>query len=242
MNRAGTVSQNILEKLCSFDSCTVSNAIERLDVRLRNEGFITGAVRCRVKYPQPMLGYAVTGRIRSASAPLAGHCYYQHMDFWRYLDTMPAPRVMVFEDVDPRPGLGAFVGEIHACIGQALDCIGYVTNGSVRDLPQLRQAGFYVYSGSVSVSHAYAHLVDFGEPVQIGGLRISPGDLLHGDLHGVVSVPKDAVAEVAEQASDLLSEEKKLIEFCRSSRFSLDGLERLMKETPVHPPCLHESK
>lgn len=242
MTATGAISQNVFDKLRGFDSCAISNAIERLDFRLRNEGFIAGTARCRVKTEQPMLGYAVTGRIRSSAAPLVGHCYYQHMDFWRYVAKLSKPTIMVFEDVDVRPGFGAFVGEIHASIGQTLGCIGYITNGAVRDLPALRQLGFYCYSGSVSVSHAYAHLVDFGDPVQIGGLRISTGDLLHGDLHGVVSVPKAIAALIPEEADAVLLQEEKLKEYCRSPEFTLDGLDEIMKETSIERLCLRDSK
>src|SRR5208282_5313565 len=106
-----TVPDTVFQKLKTLDTCTASNAIERLNVRLRNEGFIAGALHCRFQDFEPMLGYAVTGRIRSASAPMQGRCYYDRIDFWKYLATLPEPRVMVLEDVDPRPGLGAFVGE-----------------------------------------------------------------------------------------------------------------------------------
>jgi regulator of RNase E activity RraA len=239
----GSISQDFITKLRAIDSCTVSNAIERFEVRLRNEGFISGALRCRTpKIASSMVGYAVTGRIRSSFAPMTGHCYYNRMDFWRYLSSLPAPRVMVFQDVDPKPGLGAFVGEIHASIAAALGCVGYVTNGAVRDLPAIRQMEFFTFAGSVAVSHAYAHLVDFGEPVQIGGLRIAPGDLLHGDMHGVQSVPKEIAAEIPATAERLLQQEAKLKEYCRSPRFSLDGLENLMKEAAIESLCEHDYK
>lgn len=225
-----------LDKIRALDTCTVSNAIERLKVRLRNEGFISGAARCRFPNLAPMVGYAVTGRIRSSSPPMSGRCYYDRMDFWNYMTTIPSPRVLVLQDVDHAPGFGAFVGEIHATICQALQCIGYVSNGSVRDLPSVKALGFHLFSGSIAVSHAYAHLVDFGEPVEIGGLKISPGDLLQGDRHGVQIIPADYIAEIAEEAARLQCAERELIDFCRSSRFSLAGLGERLKE--VAKDCL----
>lgn len=231
-----TLSGADLDRLRALDGCTVSNAIERLQVRLRNEGFICGGVRCRFKTLPPMVGYAVTGRIRCSVPPLHGRCYYDRMDFWRFLASVPAPRVVVLQDVDPRPGLGAFVGEIHATIGQALDCVGYVTNGAVRDLAAVRALEFHLFSGSVSVSHAYAHLVEFGEPVEIGGLKISSGDLLHGDMHGVQCIPEEIAAQIPGEAEKILCAERELKEFCRSSGFSLDGLEQQLNK--VASGCL----
>jgi 4-hydroxy-4-methyl-2-oxoglutarate aldolase len=226
------LSDAVFEKLKTLDTCTVSNAVERLNVRLRNEGFISGAVRCRFPSFQTMLGYAVTGRIRSANAPMSGRCYYDRMDFWRYLATLPEPRIMILEDVDHVPGLGAFVGEMHAVIALALNCVGYVTNGAVRDLPALKELGFHLFSGSLSVSHAYAHLVDFGSPVQIGGLKISPGDLIQGDRHGVQIIPLQIAAQVPEEAERILLSENELKRFCQSPRFSLDGLAKKLSGPP----------
>lgn len=219
-----------LDKIRSLDTCTVSNAIERLNVRLRNEGFISGAVRCRFPNFEPMLGYAVTGRIRSSSPPMSGRCYYDRMDFWSYVATIPEPRVIVLEDVDHMPGVGAFVGEIHANIGRALNCVGYITNGAVRDLPAVKALGFHLFSGSVSVSHAYAHLIEFGEPVEIGGLKIAPGDLLQGDRHGVQTIPPEAISEIPHEADRLLRSESELIQFCKSPHFSLKGLSERLEQ------------
>jgi 4-hydroxy-4-methyl-2-oxoglutarate aldolase len=210
-----TVSETVLDKLKTLDTCTASNAIERLNVRLRNEGFVAGALRCRFPNFNPMLGYAVTGRIRSSSPPMTGRCYYDRMDFWKYVTKLPEPRVIVLEDVDHRPGLGAFFGEMHAVIGLALNCIGYVTNGAVRDLPAVKELGFHLFSGSVSVSHAYAHLVDFGDPVNIGGLKISPGDLIHGDCHGVQTIPLEIAAQIPDEAEKVLFSENELKQFCQ---------------------------
>jgi 4-hydroxy-4-methyl-2-oxoglutarate aldolase len=225
-----TVSDIVFDKLKTLDTCTASNAIERLNVRLRNEGFIAGALRCRFPTLRTMLGYAVTGRIRSSSPPMSGRCYYDRMDFWKYLTTLPEPRVLVLEDVDHQPGLGAFVGEIHASIGLALNWIGYVTNGAVRDLPRVKELGFHLFSGSVSVSHAYAHLVDFGDPVTIGGLKIAPGDLIHGDVNGVQTIPLEIAARVPDEAERVMSAENEFRQFCQSPEFSLDGLSKRLKE------------
>lgn len=218
------VSSLSLEKLASFDSCTISNAIESLNIRPRNEGFISGVARCRFPSLPPMLGYAATARVRTASPPMSHRCYYDRMDWWNYVASLPEPRVMVLQDVDHQPGLGAFVGEIHASIGRALNCVGCITNGSVRDLPAVESMGFQMYASHTSVSHAYAHITEFGDPVEIDGLKISSGDLLHGDRHGVINIPLSIVERVAQQAGRIREDEQQLIQFCRSPHFSLQEL------------------
>jgi 4-hydroxy-4-methyl-2-oxoglutarate aldolase len=213
-----------LEKLKDLDSCTVSNAIERLNVRLRNEGFLSGVARCRFPKLPPMVGYAATARVRTASPPMSHRCYYDRMDWWNYVASLPEPRIMVLQDVDHNAGLGAFVGEIHAAIGLALNCVGCVTNGAVRDLPGVEAMGFQMFASHTSVSHAYAHIEEFAEPIEIGGLKISSGDLLHGDRHGIVSIPLSIANRVSEMATEINTEELALTQFCRSPRFSLRGL------------------
>jgi 4-hydroxy-4-methyl-2-oxoglutarate aldolase len=214
-----------MDALRRFDTCTASNAIERLKVRLRNEGFIHSPITCRFPDLPPVVGYAVTGRIRSSTAPTRGKCYHENMDFWRYVETIPAPRIIVLRDSDHVVGLGALFGEIHARICRALGCVACVTNGAVRDLPGIYSIGFQLFATSVSVSHAYAHVVDFGDPVELGGLRIAPGDLLHGDLHGVQSIPLEIAERLPAVAAELQHNEEELFRLCDCKDFSIDLLE-----------------
>jgi len=217
-------SRDDLEPLRRFDACTLSNAIERFNVRPRNEGFITGAEFCRFPHIPPVAGHAVTGRIRTYMPPVTGKCYYENIDWWRYLETIPPPRIVVLQDFDNRPGFGALFGEVHARICLALDCVAYVTNGAVRDLQAIESLGFQLFAGRASVSHAYAHIVDFGGPVEIGGLAIKPGDILHGDRHGILSVPSQLVATLPGAAEQIEAEEKDFFELIASPQFSVETL------------------
>jgi regulator of RNase E activity RraA len=103
-----------------------------------------------------------------------------------------------------------------------------VTNGSVRDIPAAESAGFHYFAGSVAVSHAYVHVVDVGRPVEMGGLTIRSGDLLHGDLHGVQSVPLDIAGQIPPVAARIAAQEQALIELCRSDGFTLDKLRAML--------------
>jgi regulator of RNase E activity RraA len=218
------LSQNQLEVLRRFDTCTLSNAIGLLNIRPRNEGFIAGTAACKFPKLPAVIGYAVTGRIRASMPPIRGRCYYEHIDWWRYVAQMPEPRVVVIQDVDRSPGVGALFGEAHARISAALSGVACVTNGAVRDLPAIEGLGFQLFAGSVSVSHAYAHIVDFGEPVEIGGLRISPGDLMHGDLHGVHQIPLNAAGKLAEKAEEVLRGDREIAALIESRGFSVEML------------------
>jgi len=149
-----------LEALLRFDTCLLTNAVERLNVRPRNEGFRCHGPLCRFPYISPVVGYAVTGRIRTYMPPMTGKCYYDHMEWWRHVEKVPSPKVVVMEDCDEQPGFAALFGEVHARICQALGCVAFITNGAVRDLDAVKRLGLQLFSGSVSVSHAYAHVVE----------------------------------------------------------------------------------
>jgi 4-hydroxy-4-methyl-2-oxoglutarate aldolase len=219
-----------LEALRRLDTCTVSNAIEAFNVRLRNEGFADSSISCIFPALPAMAGYAVTCRIRCSGPPPKGHSYLDRTDWWDHVQTIPVPRVVVIQDIDHYPGLGSFLGEVHVSILKALKCVGAVTNGAVRDLAAVEPTGFNLFARNVAVSHAYVHFVDFGGPVEIGGLRISPGDLIHDDRHGVLSVPKQIAAKIPGVAAKALERERRIIELCRSADFSLERLNRLIKE------------
>jgi 4-hydroxy-4-methyl-2-oxoglutarate aldolase len=213
-----------LETLRCLDACTLANAIETFHDRLRNEGFMDHTVRCLFPRLQPMLGYAATIKIRGSAPPTTNGMYPDRTDWWDYILSLPAPRVVVVQDAATRPGLGSLVGAVHMSILQALHCVGVVTNGSVRDIPAAESAGFHFFAGSVSVSHAYVHIVEIGRPVEIGGLRIRPGELLHGDLHGVQSIPLDIAARIPPVAAQISAKNQALIALCRSPEFSLEKL------------------
>lgn len=218
------IEQAALEKLRQLDSCSVANAIETFGVRLRNSGFADSSVRCIFEDFPPLVGYAATVRIRTSAPPMEGDRYYYRLDWLEHLLSVPPPRVLVAEDLDPRPGLGAFLGDVHANILRALGCIGAVTNGAVRNVEAARALKFQMFAGNLSVSHAFAHVFDFGGPVQVGQMHVRPGDLLHGDKHGIQNVPIEIAQRIPAVAHRMSVEEREIIEFCQSGAFSMEKL------------------
>jgi 4-hydroxy-4-methyl-2-oxoglutarate aldolase len=222
---AAPLTDQQLADLRKFGTCTIANAIETFNVRLRNEGFADRTIRsCAGRDQLATVGYAATARIRCSNPRKDGHAYLDRTDWWNYLLTIPAPRVVVIEDVDEAPGTGSFVGEVHASILKALGTVAVVTNGTVRDVPEIDALGMPVFASGYAVSHAYAHIVDFGTPVKVGGLAVHPGDLLHADLHGLLTVPLDIAAQIPAAAQKIIERERKVLEVCHSDEFSLEKL------------------
>jgi 4-hydroxy-4-methyl-2-oxoglutarate aldolase len=230
MNLGAFVHNDVLSALRAIDTCMVSNAIETFDVRLRNTGFADARIRCMFEDLPPLVGYAATARLRAGDPPMAGRIYQDRTDWWNSILQIPEPRIVVLEDMDNPPGVGAFLGDMHAAILKGLGCVGYVTNGAVRDLPGVRALGLQLFAGNVAVSHAYAHIFDFGHTLSVGGLDVRPGDLLHGDRHGILTVPGQIASEIPAVAANLQKVEQRVIDFCQSKEFSVERLRQIMTD------------
>lgn len=226
---APPLTEKELDALRQFDTCMIANAVERFNVRLRNTGFTDASIRCMFDDAPPMVGYAATARLRCGEPPIRGATFRDRSDLWNRIAEVPAPRILVLQDMDEPAGRGAFIGDVHAAILKALGFIGYVTNGAVRELPSVRAMGIQLFAGCVAVSHAYAHIFDVGVPVTVGGMECATGQLLHGDRHGIVTVPTEIACEIPGMAAAMQKAEQKVIDFCRSSSFSVHRLAELIK-------------
>lgn len=218
-----------LNALRKFDTCMVANAVESFRVRLRNTGFTDATVHCMFADMPPMVGYAVTARLRTGEPPVNGGTFHDRSDLWNRVLEYPAPRILVLQDMDDPSGRGAFLGDVHASILKALGCTGYVTNGAVRELQAVHGQGIQMFAGSVVVSHAYAHIFDVGASITVGGLEVKPGDLLHGDRHGILNVPLEIAASIPSVATQMQQSERQVIDFCRSNSFSVARLAEVIK-------------
>jgi len=222
-----------LEGLRRWPTCAISNAIELFNIRQRNEGFMLPEIKCVFPELGSMIGYAVTAVITADSSEGRR---IQPPDWWEQIQKIPGPKVVVIHDID-QPVVGSFWGEVSSNIYKALGCVGTVTDGSVRDLNEVKELGFHFFSSCISVSHAYVHLVEVNIPVKVGGLVVKPGDLIMGDQHGVLSIPLEIARDVPKAAELVEDWERRVINFCKSKEFSLGGLkERYLLPRPTWPP------
>ena len=224
------LSSDQIKQLQAFNTCVISDAIETFGVRLRNEGFATAGFRCLFKSFPPLVGYAATCKIRSAHPPIVGSRYVERTDWWKHITSVPSPRVVVMQDTDQEPGTGAFLGVVHVNILKALGCVGAITNGAARELPGIEASGFQVFAGRLAISRAYIHVVEFGGPGEVGGLKIQPGDLLHGDRHGIINVPQDLATKLPAVASRIMEKKQQVIELSKKPGASLEELGQALRD------------
>jgi regulator of RNase E activity RraA len=221
------LTQSQRTQILRFDTCKIANALERLHLRLKNEGFTRPGLHCVTGGFPAALGYAVTCRVRTADPPIKGSLHLDMTEWWDWIAKRTKPCIAVIEDVDHKPGQGAVLGDVHAEILRALDCQAVVTNGSVRNLPGLVDIEFPVFSQFIAASHSYLHMLDFGGPVIILDLQIQTGDLLYVDVHGALLLPQEpagAIDDLIRVAHEQSVHERTIIDLCRSPQFSLDKL------------------
>ncbi len=219
----------ILAGLRSLDTPTVCNALELVAPERQGYGFTTQPLVCARPELGSVVGLARTATIRAAHPDDAADGAYARNAYYEYIDAGPKPSVVVIQDLDAEPGYGSFWGEVNSAIHMGLGCPAVVTNGSVRDLPDLAD-GFQVLAGRVGPSHAHVHVVDFGRPVTVAGMRVADGDLIHLDQHGAVVVPAEVAADVPAAAELIVRRERIVIEAAQQPGFDVASLRRAQDE------------
>ena len=227
MYPATSLTPDVLAALRRIPSPTVANAIERFGLRSKTEGVTGPGVLCQFPEIGPLVGYAATLTVRSAEPPRQKPP--PRKASWDSVLTVPEPRIVVAEELDRPPG-GAFWGEVNASIHQALGCAGVLTNGTVRDLEEVRRLGFQFWAAGVEVSHGYARMESFGEPVTVFGMAVRPGDLIHADRHGAVVIPAAVAREVAAACRAVDEYERPMLELCRGGEFTTAKMAELLRD------------
>ena len=177
-----------LDAIRALDTPTICNAIETFHVRNDMDGFMGMDIRCLFPELGTMLGYAVTVLVDSTTRDVK-----TDENVWReWVQAMyhaPKPIVLVFQDVGPEPRKSAHAGEVMATLGRRLGAVGFVTDGGLRDVNEVRALGIHYLAAGIAPSHGTHRLLQVNVPITIDGVRIKPGDLIHGDANGVTTIP-----------------------------------------------------
>jgi len=222
-----SLSKEQIDELGTFDSPTIANAIEAFNVRDRTEGFASLELRCIFPNYKPVIGYAVTYTEDTASPGRRDNNedYLNYEKLYRAIEASPKPVMLVSKNIGSDRMRSCHLGDIMASIFQRIGTTGLITDGGIRDIDGIKERapGFQVFAAGTAVSHGIPRLVEVGLIVSIFGLTIRPGELLHGDVSGLVSIPIGIADKLADQARKVLETEKNKTEFIKSPDFSLDA-------------------
>jgi regulator of RNase E activity RraA len=206
-----------LELLRRYDTPTVCNVLELFDVRPRHHGYTDGRIKaCYPKLP-PMVGYASTATFRSSTPPRAGGSYGGLVEQVTAFAALPGPAVVVFQDLDD-PSAAATFGEIMCTTYKSFGAVGLITSGSGRDLDQVEALNFPCFTSGTVCAHGYCHFPSLNVPVNVGGIVIHPGDLLHGDRNGVTSIPSEIASAVARGCAEYMAAEAVVLDYLKSGK------------------------
>jgi regulator of RNase E activity RraA len=224
------LSPELIAELTSIDTPTVCNALELLAPERRGYGFTTRPLVCARPQLRPVVGIARTATIRAAHpSDVARDQASVRDEYYAYIDAGPKPSIVVVQDLDEERGYGSFWGEVNSNIHKGLGCDAVITNGSIRDLPDIAE-GFQMLADRVGPSHAFVHVVDYSRPVTVAGMHVSHGDVIHADQHGAVVVPHEVCADVKQAAELIARRERVVIIAAQQPGFDVDKLRRAQCE------------
>jgi regulator of RNase E activity RraA len=215
-----------LDTLAQWDTPTICNALEVVLPERRAIGFTVEPMVALDPAAPPIVGLARTATIRAKEPPRGAVA--SRLDWFDYVAAAAMPTVVVIQDVDDRPGYGAFWGEVQSNLHKALGALGCVTNGSFRDMAAWAK-GFQMVGGRVGPSHAHVHLVAFGQPVNVFGMQVAHDDVVHADVHGAVVVPAEAVRKLPAAVDLVARREKVILDICKGPDFSVAKLRDAIK-------------
>ena len=212
---------NWIEYLKTVDAPTLSNAIETLKVRPHREGFTPLQVRALFPEFGRMCGYAVTAQVETVTEGESAD-HERFLELYRAVEQSPKPAVIAFQEIGGYPDYAAHCGEVMATFFARLGAVGLVSDCAVRDIPEVRALRFHYFARGSVVSHASFRIARVGVPVNVCGLVIRPGDLLHGDENGLLLVPSAVEATLPAAVEEVRRRERKLMDWVRSDGFALD--------------------
>ncbi len=218
-----TPSAADLDLLRRYDTPTICNVIELFHIRPRQTGYMDGRIRACFPEMPPMVGFASTATFRSAAPPATGNVYSSLDRHIAAFAGVPAPPVAVIQDLDD-PAVSATFGEVMCTVYRRFGAAGLITSGAARDLDQVRRLAFPCFSNGAICSHGYAHFVDVGIPVRVGGAAIAPGELLHGDCNGVTTIPVEIACDVAHAGAEYCAAEQVVLDYCKGPDVTAAGL------------------
>jgi len=214
------MNDTLLKLLQSVDTPTVCNAIEVAQGQRGFDQFTRGTMLCSDPEGGAMVGYARTAKIAALEPPQGAPdaIKARRMAYYKHMSDGPRPAITVIEDVDFPNCIGAYWGEINTTVHKGLGVSGALTNGVMRDLGDL-PSGFPVLAGSIGPSHGFVHVREIGTEVEVFGLRIRDGDLVHADRHGALVIPPEVVGQLEGAIHKLLDTEQLILEPARKTGF-----------------------
>lgn len=195
-----------------WNTPSVYNGWEQVTRRdAAHEGFNLEVTTDFMPHLGSMVGYAVTVTCRPGSPEPRRNAPDAWSEYREHIASVPGPKIVVVQDLDKPATWGSFWGECNAGIHRALGCAGTITDGAIRDVEEMTQAGFKAIARCLCVGHAHVHPIEWNCPVEVFGRPVEPGRLIHADTHGFLVIPEEDEARLLEAVQFMDSNECRTI-------------------------------
>ena len=195
------LSHSDLLQLKRWNTPTIYNGWEQITQRdFCAEAFNLEETRDYMPQMGPMVGYAVTVVVEPSNKVHRVQNPKGWREYREYVASLPGPKIVVVQDLDKPRTIGAFWGEVNSNMHRALGCVGTITDGAIRDVDEMTNAGFKALARRMCVGHAAVHPVRWNVEVEVFGRVVKPGDLIHADKHGFMVIPPEEQAGLLEAA------------------------------------------
>ena len=224
------LSHGELLQLKRWNTPTIYNGWEQITKRdVTKHGINLDETRDFMPQMGPMVGYAVTVVIEPSNPQHRKANPNASSEYRRYVASVPGPKIVVVQDLDKPRVIGSLWGEVNSNTHRALGCVGTITDGAIRDLDEMTNAGFKALARRLCVGHAHVVPVRWGGAVEVFGQRIEPGQLIHADKHGFLAIPSEDVAPLLEAARFMDTNECNTVVAAARSTAGLSTEEALRK-------------
>jgi regulator of RNase E activity RraA len=220
------VPDDLFTLLREVDTPTVCNAIEVVHGQRGFDRFTKGTMQHSKPGDPPIVGFARTAKIAGLAPPAEDSSVIRsrRIDYFRSMATGPSPSAAVIEDTDYPGCIAGWWGEVNVAVHKGLGLKGAITNGVMRDLDVIDD-GFPVLAGSIGVSHGFVHVLEIGTVVNIFGLTVAQGELIHADRHGALVIPSDVIPHLKSAIQTVVLNEAIVLEPARQKGFNIEKLE-----------------
>ena len=218
---------DIISYLKTIDTPTVCNAIELLGVRPATENFTSNGIKCLYPELGSMVGYAVTVQMETVTQMLPRDPKIT-MEFYELLAETPNPSVIVIQEIGGYREFASHSGDVMTTLVKNFGAIGLVTDCNVRDFNEVKALNFHTFAAGTSPSHVNCRIANVGVPVQVHGMTVRTGDIIHGDINGLVQIPKEKLDELPAAIDEVRKNEQNLMARVNAGGFTLDDLREIL--------------
>jgi len=189
-----------LLELKRWNTPTIYNGWEQITKKdPAKEGFNLEETHDFMPQMGPMVGYAVTVVIEPSNVAHKKNTTALS-EYRQYMASMPGPKIVVIQDLDKPRVYGSFWGEVNSNVHRALGCVGTLTDGAIRDVDEMTNAGFKAIARRLCVGHAHSTPVRWNCEIEVFGTKVTPGQLIHADKHGFLCIPEEDEKDLLDAA------------------------------------------